>query len=450
MTAPGSPHSSSSATVDTPLRLGKYELRQQIGEGTTATVYRAFDPFNQREVAIKRLRADILRDPVRSAQYRRMLHNEASLAGRLQHPHIVQILDAVIDDAESYIVMEYVPGDTLEDYTQPDRLLPLERLVEIIFKCTRALDYAYTHGITHRDIKPANILLVETADGLPGGDIRLTDFGAALQADAAGTQISGVGSPAYMSPQQIRDLPLDQQTDIYSLGVVMYQLLCGQLPFKAANHYAMLHQILSAEAPPPSSYRSEIPPALDAIVARAMHKDTAQRYADWSEFARDLTQAFRNRKQQTQRQEFADSEKFESLRGLAFFREFSDVEIWEVLRFSQWQDVPAQTCIMQDGASGDFFCFLLEGELQVSKHGRELNRLLPGECFGEMAIIGNTDGTLPQRAADVVARTTARLVSTPASALQNATATCRMHFYRAFLVVLANRLDAANIRLTAV
>ncbi|KYC28859.1 Serine/threonine protein kinase [Sterolibacterium denitrificans] len=430
-------------------RIGKYEIRARIGEGTTATVYLGFDSFNQREVAIKLLRGEILQDAERSAQYRRMLLNEASLAGRLQHPHIVQIFDAVVDEEQSYIVMEYVPGCTLEQYIHPSRLLPLERLVEIIFKCTRALDYAYTHGVTHRDIKPANILLVQTSDGAPGGDIRISDFGAALQADAEGTQVSGVGSPAYMSPQQIRDLPLDHRTDIYSLGVVMYQLLTGQLPFKAANHYAMLHQILNAEVLPPSSYRSEIPPSLDAIVARAMQKETSARYADWSEFARDLTQAFRNRQQQARRQEFPDSEKFESLRALPFFHEFSDVEIWEVLRFSTWREVAPDTVIMKDGEAGDFFCFLLAGELDVAKHGHSLNRLQAGACFGEMAIIDkHSNSTL--RGADVVAKTTATLVTIQASALHHATAACRMHFYQAFLEVLADRLNEANIKLTSV
>jgi serine/threonine protein kinase len=434
-------------THNLPARIGKYEIRGRIGEGATAVVYLGFDPFAQRDVAVKLLRADILQDAERGAQYRRMLLNEAGLAGRLQHPHIVQILDAVVDEDASYIVMEYVPGTTLEHYIQRDRLLPLERLVEIIFKCTRALDYAYTHGITHRDIKPANILLVQNTDGSATGDIRISDFGAALQMDATNTQVQGVGSPAYMSPQQIRDLPVDHQADIYSLGVVMYQLLCGQLPFKAANHYAMLHQILHAEPPPPSTYRSEIPATLDAIVMRAMQKETAARYADWSEFARDLTQAFRSQQQQARRQEFPDSEKFESLRALAFFHGFSDVEIWEVVRFSRWQEVAAQTCIMQDGTAGDFFCFLLAGELQVSKQGRLLNQLQAGDCFGEMAIIGDQRQL---RGADVIAQSPATIVTIPASALQHASPACRMHFYQAFLSVLAERLNAANIKLTAI
>ena len=228
-------------------RIGKYEIRERLGEGMTSIVYLAHDSFANRDVAIKRLYSEALNDPLRGQLYRRLMVTEASLAGKLNHPHIVQIYDAVLSDDESYIVMEYVAGGTLEPFCQPDNLLPYDRLVEIIFKCTRALDYAYHEGITHRDIKPANILLANR-DNL-GGDIKISDFGAALLAtETDKTQVSGVGSPAYMSPQQVRELQLDHRTDIYSLGVVMYQLLSGRLPFHASNNYSMIYQITSLEA----------------------------------------------------------------------------------------------------------------------------------------------------------------------------------------------------------
>ena len=425
-------------------RIGKYEIRSKLGEGATSTVHLGFDPFTQREVAVKVIFPEALKDRQKGSQFRRMLINEAALAGKLMHPHIVQIYDAVIDEEHSYIVMEYVPGGTLEQYIRADNLLPIDRVVEIIFKCTRALDYAFQNG----DIKPANLLLVRTdSASAPGGDIKISDFGAALLSGNDETQVMGVGSPAYMSPQQIRDLPLDQQTDIYSLGVVMYQLLTGQLPFKAANHYGMLHQILNAEPPPPSSYRTDIPASLDAIVARAMQKDTAARYASWGEFAHDLAQAFRNQQLQARGQTFPDSEKFETLRALAFFNEFSDVEIWEVVRFSRWEEVAANTVIMKDGEPGDFFCFLFDGEARVFKRGHTLNQLSIGDCFGEMAAIGKVH---PTRGADVIAQTPARIITIRSEALQNASEACRMHFYQSFLEVLTTRLNEANIRLSSI
>jgi serine/threonine protein kinase len=429
--------------AETPERIGKYEVRGRLGEGATSTVWQAWDPFAQREVAIKVINPVVWRDRDRGRIYRHLLVNEASLAGKLVHPHIVQIFDAVVDEAQSYIVMEYVPGGTLEPFCSPDNLLPLDRLVEIVFKCTRALDYAYHLGITHRDIKPANILLAVA------GDIKISDFGAALftSGEQTRTQVSGVGSPAYMSPQQVREMPLNHQTDIYSLGVVMYQLLTGRLPFQASNNFSMVYQITHVDPPPPSDFRRDIPAGLDAVVARAMQKDLSARYVSWEEFSHDLAQAFRNKQLKARERDFADTEKYETLRGLPFFAEFSDVEIWEIVRFSDWDQVAPETVIMKDGEPGDYFCFLAEGEVKIAKRGRILGILTPGDCFGEMAVISQSSGS---RNADVVAQTPAKIITIRGDALRQASEVCRMHFYAAFLEVLANRLALANARLASV
>ncbi len=427
-------------------RIGKYEIKNKIGEGATSTVYLAHDSFAGRDVAVKVIFPEVLKDREKGRLYRHLLVNEASLAGKLLHPHIVQIFDAVIDDDQSYIVMEYVPGGTLEQYCSPQNLLPIDRMVEIIFKCTRALEYANGLGITHRDIKPANILLASAGNT---GDIKVSDFGAALMtgSDQTRTQVSGVGSPAYMSPQQVRDLPIDHRTDIYSLGVVMYQLLTGRLPFTATNNYSMIYQITSHEPPPPSTFRIEIPPSLDAIVSRAMQKELDARYASWEEFSHDLAQSFRNKQLSAQAHEVPDSQKFETLRSMAFFTDFSDVQIWEVVRFSTWDDAAAGTVVMKDGESGDFFCFLAEGELRVTKHDHTLSILTPGDCFGEMAIINRNNRV---RSADVMAQMQSRLVTIRADALRHASESCRMHFYQSFLEVISGRLSQANARLAAI
>jgi serine/threonine protein kinase len=434
-----------------PDRIGKYEIRKKLGEGATSEVYLGRDPFAGRDVAVKVIFPEVLKDKERGRMYRHLLVTEASLAGKLTHPHIVQIFDAVVNDDESYIVMEYVAGGTLEPFCSPSTLMPVDRLVEIVFKCTRALDYAQRLGITHRDIKPANILLVRPGDihDKSGGDIKISDFGAALMAgtDQTQTQVSGVGSPAYMSPQQVRDQALNHQTDIYSLGVVMYQLLTGRLPFQASSNYAMVYQICNAEPPPPSTFRTDVPVSLDAVVARAMQKDLASRYQTWEEFSHDLAKSFRNKQLASRQQDFPDSEKFETLRVLPFFDQFSDVEIWEVVRFSRWDVMTPNTIIMKDNEPGDFFAFLLEGELRVAKLGTPLGQLEPGDCFGEMAIIRRGGHV---RGADVVALTTAKVVSISGDALRHASDACRMHFFQGFLDVVARRLDTANARLATV
>ena len=250
-----------------------------------------------------------------------------------------------------------------------------------------------------------------------------------------------------MSPQQIHEANLDHRTDIYSLGVVMYQLLAGRLPFQASSNYAMVYQICNIDPPPPSTFRTDVPPSLDAIVARAMQRDLDARYQSWDEFSHDLAQSFRNKQLAERLHEFPDSEKFETLRALAFFDEFSDVEIWEVVRFSRWEVVAPETLVMKDGEPGDSFAFLLDGELDVGKRGTILGKLEPGDCFGEMAVI-RRGGRV--RGADVVTLTTAKVVTISGEALRHASDTCRMHFYQAFLDVVASRLDSVNARLARV
>ena len=421
-------------------KLGKYELFKKLGEGASSTVYLGRDPFAQRDVAIKVASPEVLSDPKKGKLYTNLFLNEASLVGKLRHPHIVQIYDAVVTEKLCYIVMEYVAGGTLEEHAHPGHLLAVDRVVELIFKCTRALAFAHRIGVTHRDIKPANLLI--TGDS----EIKISDFGAAItNHHNERTQVSAIGSPAYMSTEQILELALDHRTDIYSLGVVMFQLLTGRLPFEADNQFNMVYQIMHSDTPKPSSLRLALPPVLDVIVGKAMTKDRDARYQTWEEFANDLAQAVRNRQLLMPRAEFADTEKFATLRALPFFSDFSDVEIWEALRFSQWQHVAPGTVIMRDGEAGNFFCFLAAGQLQVSKAGKTLNTLSPGACFGEMAVINRQ---APLRGADVSALSAADIITIRGEALQKASANCRMHFYQSFLEVIAARLSAANQRLT--
>jgi serine/threonine protein kinase len=337
--------------------------------------------------------------------------------------------------------MEYVAGGTLEQFCRSDNLLPVERLVEIIFKCTRALDYAFRMGITHRDIKPANILLAG------GTDIKISDFGSAIMTSGDTTQVSGIGSPAYMSPQQVKEVPLNHQTDIYSLGVVMYQLLTGVLPFNAKNNFSMMYQITTVEPPPPSTYRNEIPKSIDDIVKKAMEKDVERRFQTWDELAFELAEIFRSEEIRRRTDEVADSEKFNTLRAMEFFSEFTDAELWEVLRISSWQDAAPGTALISAGDTGDFFCILASGEVKVTKRQKLLNILNAGECFGEMSYLSRQTN---ERSADVIALAAARVITIRVEDLAHASDACRHRFDRAFMSILVERLTLANNRLTAV
>jgi len=262
------------------------------------------------------------------------------------------------------------------------------------------------------------------------------------------TQVSGIGSPAYMSPQQIKEHPLTLQTDIYSLGVVMYQLLTGQLPFQASNNFSMMYQITNVEPQPPSSLRPDIPPAVDQIVRRAMQKELEQRYQNWDEFSDDLAAVISSEAAVQKKDAFADSEKFNILRDLPFFTHFSDAELWEVMRVSSWQYCKPGKALMFEGQTGDFFCLLASGEVKVIKQGKLLNILNAGECFGEMAYISRDSGSV--RTADVVTLSEARVITIRNEDLDRASDICRHKFDRAFMAILVERLSLSNTRLIGV
>ena len=417
--------------------IGKYEIIRELGRGATSAVYLANDAFANREVAIKVVRADALGDSKQGRRFRKLFLTEASLAGKISHPHIVSIFDAVSDDQGSYLVMEYVEGGTLEPYTQPENLLAIGNIVEIIFKCCKALEYAHRHGIIHRDIKPANILMTAEAD------IKISDFGAALTVTSETTQVSGIGSPAYMSPEQLQESPLNHQTDIFSLGVVMYQLLTGSLPFKANNNYSMVYQIINVDPSPPSVLRPEIPAVIDEIAKKAIEKETAKRFQTWDDFALALSNTF-NMLQKPE-EDVPEAEKFKILRELEFFRTFPDVDLWQVLRISNWVRFSTADKVVSEGEVGTAFYVIAAGEAKVTKNEKLLNVLRVGECFGEMACLGKRAF---QRTASVVAVGELTLIEIRSESLAQATEGCRHSFNAAFLDLLVSRLESANTRLS--
>jgi len=423
-------------------RIGKYEIVRELGSGATSRVYLALDQFSNQQVALKLFNPDQMRDAPRANAYRKLLLTEASLAGKLSHPHIVRIFDAVLDGELNYMAMEYVEGETLEKYTEVDHLLPISTVAEIIYKCGNALEYAQRQGVIHRDIKPANILMQA------GGDIKITDFGAALienqHVSQQLTHVTGVGSPAYMSPEQIQELPLTHQTDIYSLGVTLFKLLTSRLPFYADNSYSLLYQIMNGEPPPLKTFRHDIPEQLETIVRRAMQKDLSQRYQTWGEFTHDLVDFFSfNAETQT---EICDTEKFDILRSLSFFRNVSDTVLWEILRISNWRKVPRGECILREGDRECAFFILASGMVKVTRQGHALNMLKKGDCFGEMKRFPDRNYL---RATSVFAGTDATLIEINLSVLAKASVGCRFQFDDAFLYTLLKRLDDANTRISS-
>ncbi len=426
--------------VEPQVQLGKYPILREIGRGATSHVYLARDPFADREVAIKVFMFDQNADP----QTERMMHKaflaEASLAGKLNHPHIVDILDAVAEPDHSYLVMEYVAGTALDAHADVATLLPLDKVVEIIFKCIRALEYAFQHGVIHRDIKPANILLSAA------GETKVSDFGASFQQRLGPetTQLSAIGSPAYMSPEQMRVEPLTHQTDIYSLGVTMYRLLTGRLPYQATTQAALTYAIMHTPPMRPALLRPELPPLLDKIVMTAIHKEPAGRYRSWLDFGKELSQAFTTL--QLVGDTLSDSAKFNELRQLAFFEGFGDVALWEVVRIGAWKRIPAGTVLIREGDHGDSFYLLIAGEVSVTLSGKQLNTVKPGGCFGEILYFTEH---VQRRTTTITAVGNVTVIEIKAEALRAATDACQVSLNKAFMRVLIERLMQANMQLAA-
>ncbi|HTP63034.1 MAG TPA: serine/threonine-protein kinase [Burkholderiales bacterium] len=418
--------------------VGKYPVIREIGRGATGRVYLARDPFAEREVAIKVLEFDENADASGVRMKHKAFVAEAALVGKLNHPHIVGIYDAVVEPGYRYLVMEYVAGVTLAAHSDVSTLLPLDKVIEIIFKCVRALEYAFQHGVIHRDIKPGNILLSRD------GETKVSDFGASFRYAYEGetTQIDGVGSPGYMSPEQIRMEPLTQQSDIYSLGATMYRLLTGRLPHQAPTQAALSYAILNTAPPPVGKLRPELPQLVSDVVMKALDKSLAGRYASWLEFGKDLSRAFMTLRHIST--SITDSEKFNKLRELSFFQDFGDVELWEAVRIGNWQTIEAEKFVIREGEQGNSFYVLIDGEVGVTLTGKPLNTIRSGGCFGEVLYFS---GATAARTTTIVSMERITALKIKASALRSATDGCQVAFNKAFMRVLIERLGQANLKL---
>jgi serine/threonine protein kinase len=414
-------------------KIGKYVVVKEVGRGSTGIVYLSHDAYYGRDVAIKVYNMESGADEERARIARKMFLSEAHLVGMLQHPHILPIYDAGEENGNCYIVMEHVHGArTLAAYCRPDNLLRIDDVVEIIFKCAKALHYAHSRGVIHRDIKPSNIMLTQDSD------VRIIDFGIALVADSDISSIDGIaGSPSYMSPEQVQSLELSNRSDLYSLGAVMYELLSGSRPFRAGNLQKLLHQIVYATPPPLHTLRKDIPEELESIVALALQKDPGKRCKSGLDFAAELTRVHQKLREHNSR--IDRQEQFGVLRRLKFFHEFSHAEIWEVLRASSWQDYAPAEEIVKEGEMDDRFYIIVSGHCAVERLGTRLGTLDTGDCFGEASYVEGAKRTATIRAG--LAVTVLKVSST---LLEQVSASCQLRFNRVFLRTLIGRLQSGD------
>jgi len=269
-------------------KLGKYDLLQILGKGAMGTVYEGFDPIIARRLAIKTVRlpdADDVEAQEELARFKR----EAQAAGRLSHPNIVGVFDYGETSEIAYIVMEFVDGTTLKHTLDKKERFEVREVVRLMDGLLTGLQYSHDRGVVHRDIKPANIMVTKA------GEVKIADFGIARIESSSLTQAGTMlGTPSYMSPEQFMGQTVDARTDIYSSGVMLYQLLTGGRPFEGGLT-AIMHKVLNTEPPPPSALSVTVPHAFDAVVQRAMAKRPQERFASAAEFAKALKDAFENK-----------------------------------------------------------------------------------------------------------------------------------------------------------
>jgi non-specific serine/threonine protein kinase len=299
-----------------------------------------------------------------------------------------------------------------------------------------ALDYAYRQGIVHRDIKPANILIDEQ------DNVKITDFGLALniskKSESDSTFIMGVGSPAYMSPEQIKGYPLNQKTDLFSLGVVLFHMLTGRLPFRAKNPAQLIYKILNTEPPLVSQINADLPEQLDTVIRKALEKDLYSRYKNGADFAKDLSAVRYKILDDSSLPQ--DTTRFSILRKMPFFVEFEDVEIWEILRISRWRKVDSNTLLVREGDADQRFGIVIDGRVEVSIDGHRVCEYVYGEVFGELAYLDQQEH---KHMSTVVTTTSTVYLELNPAALSLATDECQEAFRARLVTVVARRLGQA-------
>ena len=272
-----------------PKRLGRYVIERKLGRGAMGAVYLARDPRINRPVALKVIPLAKEFEDEELAEARIRFFREAESAGRLTHPNIVTVYDAGEDKDLAFIAMEYLQGNPLTRFTDPQKLLAPNKAVELVARTAEALDYAHNQGVVHRDIKPANILY-----NLRDDMLKISDFGVARLTDNNRTKTGIVlGTPMYMSPEQLNAEPITGHSDLFSLGVTLYELLTGEVPFKASNIAELMTKITSDDPPPISGRRSGVTARLDAVLRKAMAKRPEDRFANGAEMAGALRSCIR-------------------------------------------------------------------------------------------------------------------------------------------------------------
>ena len=417
--------------IEVPARIDRYVIGARIGSGTCGIVHQARDERLDRDVAVKLSpvgEAQLTDGKVPGAQ--RAYQTEIIAAGRLAHPNIVTVHDAGTEGPLNYLVMEVIEGRSLKEYGKGKAPLPVHRALSAIVDCCRALDYSHARGILHRDIKPANVMLSSS------GSAKLLDFGIAvgLDADAGLARKAPVlGTPNYMSPEQILGRELTPASDLYSLSAVMFELLCGRQLFKAKKVKELFRIVVNHPAPRLDSVKPELPAALADILERALAKDPTERFQSGSELAAALAPLVERFRIVEQRPP-AQRRFIRELQRQSFFEGFADVEIARLLELVRVRSFRPGEPLLVPTDAGRRLMILTDGIARVTEAGDLIGVIGQGESIGELGFI---NGMPDPRS--IVALTHVNVLEISSESLSELPPKVHLHYYRAISDRLVKR-----------
>ncbi|MEW5723751.1 MAG: serine/threonine-protein kinase [Thermodesulfobacteriota bacterium] len=401
--------------------VGRYEIIRMVGQGAAGVVFLGKDPYIKRFVAIKVSRPA-------SELSRESFFIEAQSAGRLNHPNIVSIYDFGLHGEYCYITMEYVDGTSLDKFCNRRNLLPVSKVVEVLFSVCYGLDHAHKQGIIHRDIKPSNILLDKS------GPTKITDFGIAQTGEEKADGFI-IGTPYYIAPERLIGRTAGVESDIFSLGCVMYELLTGEKAFPGESLLDVTLRVRDKDPAPPRLLRPELPESLVKITAKALAKDPNDRYQNCMDLAYALRVALRGLTETVK----GARDFFDYIRNVPFFHNFTKDQVRELVTASNIVWFRRGTIIITEGEVDDTFFVILSGKVKVFKDDRLLAIIKAGECFGEMAFISNQ-----ARVATVKADTDCSLMKISSTLLNRSPESVQLLFFQNFAKTLARRLGESS------
>jgi len=417
--------------------LGRYEIQSSIGKGGMGTVYKAIDSFLQRTIALKVISIASLEIASPDKKKLDQCLQEARLAAQFIHPNIVITHDAGIANDRFFIALEFIDGQSLQKHRQKPDLLPHNQVLEIVYNTCYALDYIHQKGYMHLDIKPSNIMLTSR------DEVKLMDFGISRilkQETVQKKKCVLVGTPAYMSPEQAAgEASVDQRSDIFSLGVVLYELLVGKKPFEGKDIHETVYRIANVEPAPLSKFLPDVGGGLEYIVQRALEKDKIDRYQTILDLAEAILPIIKGT--DSSQLDKQDQKKIAFLRRLLFFKHFQYNELMEILRISAWSYLERRTQIMGSDPADNHIYFLIQGRAKLTLKG-DTHLLQQGECFGETAVLYK----MP-RNATVTAESNCIVMAINANLLKQASEALQVKFLREFYNKKILQLVDVNLKL---